>query len=223
MLCLTKDGLPKSMLLIANILAYSVMSFHASPNPVKSIWSYNSFWLSYFLFPVVALPLLHSCLIGLGTNKAGMMFAVVISPTAVHFGRGICFALQFLRQTSVSPFLSFNTLYNLAMALLSEYPITGLTTTLMHFECVKSNLQCSLPHWSWMSELWLPLWCRFYPLTLQDHIWEHSGPSQYSFWKLQCWGCTCFQVSPACCNSFSVIVRTKCLITLVTICTCTLS
>ena len=66
----------------------------------------------------------------------------------------------------------------------------------------------------------LPYSADFVPLPLWDHTWEHSDPSRYSFWKLQCWG---VPVSPACCNSFSVIVATKWSMTWVPICTGALS
>ena len=58
-------------------------------------------------FPTVASPLPASCPIGLCVNRARMMFAAVISPTAFHFGMVICFALWFLRPTSILPFPQF--------------------------------------------------------------------------------------------------------------------
>ena len=36
----------------------------------------------------------------------------------------------------ILPFPSFDTPYNLALAMCSKYPITGSTTTLKYFECV---------------------------------------------------------------------------------------
>ena len=84
--------------------------------------------------------------VGFCSNRVGITLGVVISPTAVWFGRVTCFVLWFLRQTLILPFHSLNTPYNLTVAMCSKYPATGSTTTLKYFEFVVTFTTCS-PHW----------------------------------------------------------------------------
>ena len=114
MLCLTRDVLPKSILLIAKILALSVMSSLASflsllhsPNPDKSISFSNPFDFHYS-FSFSGFLLIPPCPVGFWSNGAGTISAGVISPTVVCFGRVTCLALWFLRQTLILHFPGFS-------------------------------------------------------------------------------------------------------------------
>ena len=214
MLCLTKEVLPKSILLIAKILAYSVMSSQASfcstslhsSNPVRSILSSTSFWPSFFIFFMVS-PLFPSSPVGLGTSNTRFIPADVISPTVVCFGRVTCLALWFYRHISILPFSGLNYPYDLTMAMCLEQPKTGSTTTFKEFECVHHTCyQCDHQ------------WCnKNFP---HSHITETFDNNYFETMVLR-W--TCLQVSPAFYSSFLVIIATNWSLTCMLYCTGTLS
>ena len=169
----------------------------------KSILSNNSLCLSVFLFSAVASFLPVSCPVYFGANRAGIMLAAAISPTAVHFGRVICFALWFLRQISILPLTCFNTPYDLAVAICSKYPVTGSTTTFKHFECI---IKFVLPFTTVVLNggITASLIVQILPFTPSRLYSETSRPFTIFLLETTVLRCTHFQVSPACFNSVLV-------------------
>ena len=125
-----------------------------SPNPVKSILFNNSFWLSVFLFSIVASFLHASCPVGFGANRSRIMLGAMISPTAV------CFAQRFLKQTSILSLPGFNTPLDLAIAMSSGYLGTGSISAFKHFECIIKfllPLTTVVPNGGIMTSLWMQI------------------------------------------------------------------
>ena len=230
LLCLTRDALPKSMLLIAKIPVYSyelLSLFFIHSNSILLILLHQFFLIILFdiqfFFPLQWLPSdWPHALLAFGTNKAGIMLAAAISPTVVHFGRVTCSALCCLRQTSILSFSDFNTQYDLAIAMCSEYSVTDSTTTFKHFECVGKvhNTFCySSPKW-WNHDFPHSENFTFQPLEIV--LWNVKAFYSISI-ETMVSRCTSFQVSPASHNSFLVIVATNWSMTWVPICIRTLS
>ena len=135
-----------------------------------------------------------SCLVGFGLSRAGIMLAVVISPTGVCIGRVTCFVLWFLRQALILSFPGLNNPYDLAIAMCSEYSVNGSTTTLKHFECVvKFVISCTtvVPN-GWITTSFI---VQMLPFTPSRSYLGMSRPFTIFLFKIMVLRCTYFQVS----------------------------
>ena len=103
----------------------------------------------------------------------------------------------------------------------SNYPITGSTTTFMHFECV---IRFIMPFTTVVTNgrIMTSLIVQILPFT---PLGSYSGvfrPFTVFFSEITVLRCTWFKICPVCCKSFSVIVTIKWSMTWVPICTGTL-
>ena len=103
-----------------------------------------------------------------------------------------------------------------------KYPITGSANTFKHFKCI---IKFIIPFTTVVlnGRMMTSLIVWIFPFTpFRSHLGT-LRPFTVFLLEITVLRCTCFQVPPACCHSFSVIVTTKFSMTWMLICTCTLS
>ena len=200
---------------------YSSCSFPPhSCNPIKSILFNIPFDSQFpiFLFMGSFASVSHS--VGFDANGDGIMLAGVISHCSLLWE-------DYLLCTVISEadiYLTFPWSYypcDLAVAMCSKYPTTGLTTTLKYFECV---VKFTIPFTTIVSnsEILTSLIVQILPFTHSKSCSVTSRPFIVFFFETMVPRCTYFPVFPAFCNSFSVIVVQSWSMTWVPICTRTL-
>ena len=133
----------------------------------------------------------------------------------------ICFALWFLRNSNFAS-LWFQYPKRSAVAIWFEYPITGSTNTSTHFESVIKFVM-AFTTVVMNSRIMTSLIVQILPFTPLRSYPEMFRPFTVFLLEITVLRCTCFQISPSCCNYFSVIVTTKWSMSWVLICTCTLA